>query len=248
MFVLLLCGCASSQEEETGTYVHISQEEAMEMMEKNDGHLILDVRRQDEYEEGHIPGAVCIPNEVIEEEAEELLKDKEQILLVYCRSGRRSKEAARKLAGMGYVNVHEFGGILDWKGEIVREERYLDGYELIIEINGVQKSARLFDNPSARDLADRLGNGEIEVSMSDYGGFEKVGELPFELARSDEPVTTVPGDVILYQGNKITIYYGENTWTFTRLGNIPGVTREEMMRFLGEGDVTVTFFLDEWEY
>ena len=75
-----------------------------------------DVRRQDEYDEGHIPGAICIPNEFIGCDSPEALPDYDQIILIYCRSGRRSKEAAGKLAGMGYTNIYEFGGILDWMG------------------------------------------------------------------------------------------------------------------------------------
>ena len=103
------------------TYTRIDQTEAAAMMERNDGHIIVDVRRQDEYDAGHIPGAVCIPNESIPP-APELLGDKDQIILVYCRSGRRSKEAAQKLADLGYSNVYEFGGIIDWAGETVLED------------------------------------------------------------------------------------------------------------------------------
>ena len=98
------------------TYTQISQEEASKMMELDDGHIIVDVRRQDEYDEGHIPGAICIPNESIGCDSPEALPDYDQIILIYCRSGRRSKEAAGKLAGMGYTNIYEFGGILDWMG------------------------------------------------------------------------------------------------------------------------------------
>ena len=81
--------------------------------------------------------------------------------------------------------------------------------------------------------------------MHDYGNFEKVGPLPFELPRNDETITTEPGDIILYQGNQITIYYDENTWNFTRLAKIDNVTREELLDVLGSGDVTVTFWI-EW--
>jgi len=99
-------------------YTQITQEEAKSMMEKDDGHIIVDVRRQDEYDSGHIPGAILIPNETINETPPEELPDKEQIILVYCRSGRRSKQASQKLADMGYTKVYEFGGINDWTGEI----------------------------------------------------------------------------------------------------------------------------------
>ena len=92
------------------------------MMNKSDGHIIVDVRRQDEYDSGHIPGAILIPNESIEKKKPKQLPDTEQIILIYCRSGNRSKQAAQKLADMGYTNIYEFGGINTWTGEIVKEE------------------------------------------------------------------------------------------------------------------------------
>lgn len=106
----------------TPEYKQIDQETAKEMMAEDDGHIIVDVRRQDEFDSGHIPGAICIPNEEIDTVPPEELRDMGQIILVYCRSGRRSKEAAQKLADMGYWNVYEFGGIIDWTGETVTEE------------------------------------------------------------------------------------------------------------------------------
>ena len=102
------------------TYKQISQEEAKEMMKKDDGHIIIDVRRQDEYDNGHIVGAILIPNESIGTSQPEQLKDLNQIILVYCRTGNRSKQAAQKLADMGYTNVCEFGGINTWDGDIVQ--------------------------------------------------------------------------------------------------------------------------------
>ena len=104
----------------SATYKQITQAEAMQMMGKDDGHVIVDVRTEAEYNEGHILGAILIPNESIAGECPELLPDKEQIILIYCRSGRRSKEAAQKLADMGYVNIYEFGGINTWPGAIVK--------------------------------------------------------------------------------------------------------------------------------
>ena len=100
-------------------YHQIPQEEAKQMMARDDGHIIVDVRRQDEYDAGHIPGAILVPNESIGEEQPEQLPDKDQIILIYCRSGRRSKEASQKLADMGYTRIYEFGGIIDWTGDVV---------------------------------------------------------------------------------------------------------------------------------
>ena len=103
-----------------GAYTSITQQEAKEIMESSDC-IILDVRTAEEYEEGHIPDAICIPNETISGDQGQIiseLPDKEQTILVYCRSGRRSKEASEKLAAMGYTDIREFGGIIDWDGEI----------------------------------------------------------------------------------------------------------------------------------
>lgn len=128
MLGFLLSGCAvNGQEagtevmEQTFEYTQISQDKAAEMMAVDDGHVIVDVRREDEYAEGHIPGAILIPNESIVDTPPEELPDFDQIILIYCRSGRRSKEAAQKLADMGYINVYEFGGIITWNGDIVTD-------------------------------------------------------------------------------------------------------------------------------
>ena len=116
---------------------------------------------------------------------------------------------------------------------------------LVIEVNGKFFYANLEDNSSAKALIEKLNPGPITVDMHDYGSFEKVGSLPWELPRNDERITTVPGDIILYQGNQITIYYDENTWSFTRLARIGNITRDELLSALGSGDVSVTFYL-EW--
>lgn len=102
------------------TYKQISTEEAKQIFEaeKIDSYIILDVRRADEFENGHIPGAINVANESIGAEAPAELPDKNQLIYVYCRSGNRSRQASEKLAALGYTNVVEFGGILDWTGEI----------------------------------------------------------------------------------------------------------------------------------
>ncbi len=120
LLAVLLCmtGCST---EEKMTYHRISQDEAKQMMTRDDGHILVDVRRRDEYDAGHIPGAILIPNESIGTEMPEQLPDRNQVILVYCRSGRRSREASQKLADMGYANIYEFGGIIDWTGEITTD-------------------------------------------------------------------------------------------------------------------------------
>ncbi len=104
-------------------YQQITQEKAKEMMQADGGHIIVDVRRQDEYDSGHIPDAILIPNESIGTEQPKELPDLDQVILIYCRSGRRSKEASQKLADMGYTNIYEFGGIIDWTGEVVTNSK-----------------------------------------------------------------------------------------------------------------------------
>ncbi len=102
------------------SYKQITQDEAKKMIGNEKDIIILDVRTEEEYAGGHIPDAVCIPNESITEKISSELPDKDQTILVYCRSGNRSKQASQKLADMGYKNVYEFGGINTWNGEIVK--------------------------------------------------------------------------------------------------------------------------------
>ena len=116
---LLFTGCAGPSNHQTKTYRQITMDEAVAMMAHETGYIILDVRRPDEYAAGHIPNAINVPNESIGTSDIPELPDKDQLIMVYCRSGRRSKEASEKLVKLGYTNIVEFGGILDWKGETV---------------------------------------------------------------------------------------------------------------------------------
>ena len=116
---LLLAGCAAPAAE--NSYRQISMTDAVTMMEEENGYIILDVRTPEEFAQRHIPGAVNVPNETISTEEIPELPDKNQLILVYCRSGNRSKQASEKLAALGYTNIVEFGGIKDWPGETVTE-------------------------------------------------------------------------------------------------------------------------------
>ena len=111
-------GQATSAVPAAAEYHQISQDEAKQMMAQDPAPLIVDVRRPDEFETGHIPNAINVPNEDIGTSQPEALPELDRVLLVYCRSGRRSKEAAQKLAAMGYTNVYEFGGINEWTGDV----------------------------------------------------------------------------------------------------------------------------------
>ena len=117
--VPLLTACGQDKENDQGAvYLNITAEEAKQIMDGEEGYIILDVRTQEEYDQGHIPGTIPIPDTEINAKAEEVLTDKEQLLLVYCRSGRRSKLAAEALVELGYTNIKEFGGIIDWPYEV----------------------------------------------------------------------------------------------------------------------------------
>ena len=118
---LLVSGCTASPEESGGkiNYQQVTAAEAVSLMDTEEEYIILDVRTREEYENEHIPGAICIPNETIGAKEIPELPDKNQLILVYCRSGNRSKQAAEKLAALGYTNIVEFGGIIDWPGDTV---------------------------------------------------------------------------------------------------------------------------------
>ena len=129
VLALLLVSCGGTKDKPVPTeedapskaaYLKISAEEAYEMMASQEG-VVVDVRTREEYDGGHIENAVLVPNESIGSEMPEALPDKEATLLIYCRSGRRSKEAAQKLLSLGYQNVYDFGGVIDWPYELVKE-------------------------------------------------------------------------------------------------------------------------------
>ena len=349
LIMLMLSGCGKIIQVMDGDgmvrepfYAQISQDEARLMMQDDSGYVIVDVRRPDEYAAGHIPGAILIPNEKIGTEEPEELPDKNQIILVYCRTGRRSKEAARKLADMGYVNVYEFGGIEDWTGDIVTDDadsstggmsaslrfesfdgggpefnvvvsdesivsydsevKYRDpdheemhgaGYDVVINFSGkkpgettvlIEERSPIANNLdhryritvddelnvrteqlSVRDINEEAGEGMIlkingeeypvewedndsvealkelcplTVDMSMYGGFEQVGSLGTTLPRNDEQTTADYGDIVLYSGDRIVVFYGTNSWAYTRLGHILA-DKEIMEEALANGDVTI---------
>lgn len=114
IIALAMASCTASE------YKQVSSDEAARLMAESKGYVILDVRTAEEYRSGHIDGAICIPNETIGKDMPEELPDKNQRIFVYCRSGNRSRQAASKLAALGYTDIIEFGGINSWKGKIVK--------------------------------------------------------------------------------------------------------------------------------
>ncbi len=113
-----------------------------------------------------------------------------------------------------------------------------------LSVNGKILDIQLENNSSSVAFVEILKNGEIIVEANDYGNFEKIGNLGFDLLANDKQITTEPGDLILYQGNKITLYYDTNTWTFTKLGKVQNVSKENLKQILGSGDVTLKFSLE----
>ena len=118
--VIIMLNKKDKNLENAVTIKYVSMNEIVQIMKENENYIILDVRTVEEYNEGHIPNAICIPNETIGNNKIDELPNKEQLILIYCRSGNRSKQAAEKLKKLGYTNLIEFGGIIDWKGEIVK--------------------------------------------------------------------------------------------------------------------------------
>lgn len=127
-----------------------------------------------------------------------------------------------------------------WGGS--REETA--GNAMKITAGNAAFTAALADNSSAAALKELLKKGPLTISMSDYGNMEKVGPIGTSLPRNDEQITTGAGDIILYQGNSLVIYYDTNSWNFTKIGKIEGVAREELLEAFGAGNVTVTFSLE----
>ena len=119
---ILLWACVDTKDNKEAEYMNITAEEAKKIMDTESDYIILDVRTEEEFAQGHIPGAMLIPHYAIREKAETALPDKDALILVYCRSGRRSKNAAQILAELGYSNIREFGGIMSWPYETVAGE------------------------------------------------------------------------------------------------------------------------------
>lgn len=138
---------------------------------------------------------------------------------------------------------HDLVSIDTEKEEITNDT--IDTNTMNLQIGDRTLTATLADNSSVAALINALSQGSITVEMRDYGNMEKVGSLGRSFPRNDQSITTQPGDIILYQGNALVIYYAPNTWSFTRLGKIDGLNQQELKQVLGEGNVTITLSLPE---
>ncbi len=234
LITLLLPVCAA----QAAGCTQIDQETAKEMMARDDGHVVVDVRRQDEYDAGHIPGAILIPNESIGCDSPEALPDYDQIILIYCRSGNRSKQAAQKLAGMGYTHIYEFGGILTWTGDIVTTEEEQQT-AMTVRIGEQTFAAVLEDNDTARAFAALL---PMELSMTELNGNEKYHYLLGSLPAASERVGHIEaGDIMLFGDDCVVVFYQsfDTPYSYTRIGKIKDAAA--LADTLGGGDVDVSF-------
>jgi len=242
--VLFLVSCSADRK--TLSYKQISQEEAVKMM-KTEDCLILDVRTEEEYNDGHIPNAMCLPVETIGSEAPVELPDKDQTILIYCRTGIRAAAAAEQLAKLGYTRVYDFGGIADWKGDIVTEESFDYGEpeaSLTLEVSGRQIYTNII---MKKELLDTVGTSSFELSFRDEGSVKRA-VLPFALSLQEEDTAVRTGDVLLCNGNEMLLILEEGTVKGERIGNFIGMTKGELEEIFGEGDFTALMFLDWMDY
>ncbi len=124
------------------------------------------------------------------------------------------------------------------------EVEYMEN-KVVFTIGETRLSATLVDNAATQALAEKLKTNSVTIEMSDYGGWEKVGGLGFDLPTSNERITAQPCEFVLYQGNQLVIFYGSNSWSYTRLGKFDNITQSELKEILGSGNVTVTLTLEK---
>lgn len=185
----------------------------------------------------------------------------DKIVIPFCTSGGSGISASEKnianlaeigsqLSGKRFPSGASEESVKEWADEKqaeiaeIRDNKKKGEYTMNITVGDTVLTAEMCGNSSAEALKEMLGKAPLTIDMHDYANFEKVGSLGENLPRNDEQITTEAGDIILYQGNQITIYYDKNTWNFTRLGKIRGVSQAELKKILGDGDVTVTLSLD----
>lgn len=146
------------------------------------------------------------------------------------------------LPGKRFAASSSESTVQEWLDSIELPEKS-EVQKLSIQVGDTTLSATLADTQAAKELAEKLAESPVTVTLNEYGGFEKVGALPWALTRSDQQTDTVPGDIMLYQGSQMTIFYGSNSWSYTSLGTIENTTQEELSELFGSGDITVTLAL-----
>ena len=177
----------------------------------------------------------------------------EKTVIPFCTSGSSGIGTSEKniaalvpighqLSGRRFAASADKNAVMQWTEslEIPKKE---EAVSMKLEINGKTLTAKLSDSTAAGELAEKLKAEPVTVTLNEYGGFEKVGKLPWALTAEDTQIAAQPGDILLYQGNQITVMYGENAWRYTRLATVTGVTAAELAAFLGEGNPQVTLML-----
>lgn len=177
----------------------------------------------------------------------------EKVVIPFCTSGSSGISTSERnitelvpighqLAGKRFSSSAALQDVQTWIESLEIPDMKTE-QKLQVEVNGTVLTATLADTTAAKELAECLSTGPVTVTLNEYGGFEKVGKLPWSLTKSDERIVTEPGDIMLYQGNQMTIFYNSNTWSYTRLGSIDNVTDEELVHIFGNGDISVTLSL-----
>lgn len=134
--------------------------------------------------------------------------------------------------------------VTDSKASTKRQNKEEEIDMIKIKVNNDVLDVKLEENEATKSLVERLKNGDISVRANEYGGFEKVGDLGFSLPRNDTSITTSAGDIVLYQGNQISLFYNSNSWSYTKLGKVKNVSSKELKKILGSGDVTLVLSLE----
>lgn len=174
----------------------------------------------------------------------------DKTVIPFCTSGSSGIETSEKniselvtigdqLAGRRFPASATKEDVKAWYDTLPLKEEKTDN-KLKISINGTELTATLADSTAAKELAEKLKAEPVTVTLNEYGGFEKVGKLPWSLTKTDESIVTEAGDIMLYQGDQMTIFYNSNSWSYTKLGHIDNITQDELKAILGDGNVTVT--------
>ena len=168
-------------------------------------------------------------------------------MIPFCTSGSSGISVSEKniadlvpignqLAGRRFASSASKDSVKSWYDSLPLKTQQ----KLILTVNGQELTAELADSTAAKELAEKLKSEPVTVTLNEYGGFEKVGKLPWSLTKSDENIVTGAGDIMLYSGNRIVVFYGSNSWAYTRLGRIANKSAEELTELLGSGSVKIT--------
>lgn len=242
---VLLAGCFAAKKDPGQGWHTISQEEAKKMMEQDNGRIILDVREYEEYYEGFIPDAVCMPADRIGDLAPALLPDKDRVILVYCRSGNRSRQAAEKLAAMGYTNVYDFGGIRDWTGPVAREEVIQPMPIYCLRVGDHWFTFTPAENETAEAFLEQLSRGSLETSLTALDGTVKTGPFSWPLPGEAQETEYTAGDILTDLKGSILICTDSGSGPYVRLAETDGMYLDELREALA-GEPAETAFFIEW--